>query len=118
MGDINIVQQPTSDVPANLFDSPAQSTATQTTTVQSPATLATQSLAQQSSTVEQQSTGAVVSGALEEMFKQQKSLIESQAAEIALLKEQNAKLALNQSVEDNNSTIEEALADLFGYTAV
>lgn len=118
MGDINIVQQPTSDVPDTLFNSPAQPTPAQNLPAQPSTLLAQQSLVQQSSTAEQQSTGAVVSSALEEMFKQQKSMIESQAAEIALLKEQNAKLALNKTVEDDNATIEEAMADFFGYTSV
>lgn len=118
MGDINIVQQPTSDVPDTLFNSPAQTTPAQILPAQPSTLLAQQTLAQQSSTVEQQSTGAVVSSALEEMFKQQKSMIENQAAEIALLKEQNAKLALNKTVKNDNPSIEEAMADFFGYTAV
>ena len=124
MGDINIVTQPMSDVPSNLFNAgepfnPTPSTPAQPTTTQTqPASLTPQQNTA-GSAVEQLADPQGVVGAVMKMYDESKKLIESQAQQIKELKDQNAKLAMNGSGGNVSSvSIEEAMADFFGYMNV
>jgi len=125
MGDINIVTQPTSDVPPivntdTIQTSPANPSPTQPSTANPDPAKQLLNTLYGMSTVEQmgqQNTalpGGVASGVLE-LYTQQKELLNQQAEQIKQLKEQNAKLAMNVAVDDTNDTLEEALASFFGY---
>lgn len=105
MGDINIVTQPTTDVPASVQASPAQPSPAQASAVQ----------VTPPSTVDGNQAGTEISGTLYQMWNEQKAMIADMSKQIEMLKEQNAKLAMNATSETSNMSMEESMADFFGY---
>lgn len=106
MGDINIVTQPTN--PNEIQQALAMP-------AQPEATIPPSTPAQVSSTNEPAGATQVIDSQVTELLKTMNKAMESMQSEIQALKGSNAKMALAGVAESGSSTIEESLADFFGY---
>lgn len=111
MGDINIVTQPTTDVPANLFTEQISKDSSEAAHGSSTQTSTSTALA--SSTAEQSTAASGVNMGLQEMLEKQSKLIEQMSQEIQLLKSGKTKSTMATNAE--TKTIEESMAEFFGY---
>lgn len=106
MGDINITTQSVD---------PAELKAALGDTTPAEAALAQSEPAQQSSTVETGGDSAKANSAIEELVTQMAKNMEAMTNEIRGLKSANAKLAMAGTLAENEDSIDEALANFFGY---
>lgn len=101
MGDINIVTQPINpNEAATALANPTKPEATSE---------------QPSSTTEQSTAGEQAGSAMEKLIETMTANMEKMNAEIQSLKSANATSALVGTAESSSSTIEESMADFFGY---
>lgn len=114
MAELNTVLQPTTDVPSTLFTASVQTSPAQATpSVALPAQPQATPVAQ-SSTAEPTAQAATVNKGLEEMVVKQNELIQQMYNELQLVKKGAVMSAMAQ--KNNETSIEEKLADFFGYT--
>lgn len=114
MAELNTLLQPTTDVPSTLFTASVQTSPAQATPSVALPTPPQATPAAQSSTAEPTAKAATVNRGLEEMVAKQNELIQQMYNELQLVKKGAVMSAMAQ--ENNETTIEEKMANFFGYT--